>query len=112
MGPIESSLRTEIEKAFQPEYYELENESHLHSVPANSETHFRLLVVSRAFEGLSRIERSRRVHELMKPLMAQGLHALSQKTLTPGEWDQIKDTFVMVSPECRGGSLVKATSRR
>jgi BolA protein len=73
-------------------------------VPANSETHFRLLVVSKSFEGKSRLDRSRLVNELMKPLMAQGLHALSQRTLTPPEWLQIKDTFVMVSPECRGGS--------
>jgi BolA protein len=104
MGPLEVALRENIEKNFAPEYYELENESHKHSVPVNSETHFRLLVVAIAFEGKSRIDRSRMVHDLMKPLMAHGLHALTQKTLTPSEWDKIKDTFVMVSPECRGGS--------
>lgn len=104
MGPIETTLREKIEKAFNPEYYELENESHRHSVPANSETHFRLLVVSTAFADKSRIDRSRMVNDLMEPLMTKGLHALSQRTMTPPEWDKIKATFVMVSPECRGGS--------
>ena len=103
MGPIEASLRENIETAFNPEYYELENESHMHSVPVNSETHFRLLVVSDAFEGKSRIDRSRMINDLMKTEMARGLHALSQRAMTPTEWDKIKDTFVMVSPECRGG---------
>ena len=104
MGPIEASLRTNLEAAFAPEYFELENESHLHSVPANSETHFRLLVVSAAFEGKSRIDRSRMINELMKAEMVKGLHALSQRAMTPAEWDLVKDTFVMVSPECQGGS--------
>jgi BolA protein len=103
MGPLESILRQKIETAFDPEYYELENESHMHSVPKNSETHFRLLIVSEAFAGKSRIDRSRLVNDLIKDEMKQGLHALSQRTMTPAEWVQIKDTFVMVSPECRGG---------
>jgi len=100
------ALRARIEQDFNPEYFELENESHMHSVPKNSETHFRLLVVSDVFESKSRIDRSRLVNELIKPFMAQGLHALTQRTFTPPEWDKVKDTFVMVSPECRGGSLV------
>lgn len=108
MGPRESHLRTQIESAFEPDYYELENESHSHShgpgAPAHPETHFRLLVVSSKFEGKSRIDRSRMVNDLVKSEMERGLHALSQRTMTPSEWDKIKDTFVMVSPACRGGS--------
>ncbi len=103
---MEKALRASIEQTFEPEYFELENESHRHSVPANSETHFRLLVVADAFEGKSRVDRSRLVNDLIKPFMNQGLHALTQRTFTPPEWDKIKDTFEMVSPECRGGSLV------
>lgn len=108
MGPRELFLRQQIEQAFAPEYYELENESHKHAVPPNSETHFRLLVVSSVFEDKSRLDRSRLVNDLVKDEMNQGLHALSQKTMTPSEWEKIKDTFKMVSPECRGGSKQKA----
>lgn len=106
MGPMEKALRASIEQAFEPEYFELENESHMHSVPPGSETHFRLLVVADIFDGKSRIDRSRLVNEMIKPYMTRGLHALSQRTFTPPEWEKIKDTFEMVSPECRGGSLV------
>lgn len=104
MGPREAWLRKQIEAAFNPEYYELENESHSHSVPANSETHFRLLVVASVFEGKTRIDRSRMINDLVKDEMSRGLHALSQRTMTPSEWDKVKDTFEMVSPACRGGS--------
>jgi BolA protein len=104
MGPREALLRQQIEAAFQPEYYELENESHSHSVPTSSETHFRLLVVSEMFEGKSRLDRSRMINDLVKPEMERGLHALTQRTMTPAEWDLVKDTFEMVSPACRGGS--------
>lgn len=104
MGPLETTLRQKIEGAFKPEYYELENESHSHSVPANSETHFKLVVVSEAFAGKSRLDRSRMVTDLFKAELSQGLHALTQRTMTPPEWAAVKDTFVMASPACRGGS--------
>lgn len=105
MGPLESSIRQKLERAFQPEYYELENESHMHSVPRNSETHFRALVVAEAFQGKSRVERSRMITDLLKDEFAnKGLHALAQRTFTPQEWEPIKGTFEMASPECRGGS--------
>lgn len=107
MGPRELRLRQSIENTFLPEYYELENESHQHGarqLNPKLETHFRLLVVSAVFEGKSRLDRSRLVNEMVAGEMATGLHALSQRTMTPSEWSQVKDTFVMVSPECRGGS--------
>ena len=41
---IEEKLRT----TFAPEHLDLRNESHQHSVPTNSETHFNLIIVSAA----------------------------------------------------------------
>lgn len=104
---IEQSLRKKIESNFQPEYYELVNESHSHSVPANSETHFKLVLVSQSFEGLSRVDRQRKVQELFAEERSWGLHALTMRIMTPQEWDLIKDTFEMASPACRGGSKNK-----
>lgn len=111
MGPLEKTIREKIEKTFEPEYYELENESHSHSVPEGSETHFRLVLVSEAFIGKSRLDRSRMVTDLLKNEMSKGgIHALSQRGLTPAEWEAVKDSFVMASPACRGGAK-KSTYR-
>lgn len=92
-----------LTEALSPQHLEVENESHLHSVPVNSETHFKVLVVSAEFEGQSRIERQRRVNELLKEELRTGLHALTQRALTPQEWQRQK-THDFESPDCLGGS--------
>lgn len=108
---IEQALRQKLETAFHPEYFELVNESHTHSVPANSETHFKLILVAQVFEGKSRIDRQRLVQDLFHDERSRGLHALTLRVFTPVEWDLVKDTFEMASPACRGGSRHLSASR-
>ena len=48
-------------------------------------THFRVEVVSRLFEGKSRLARQRMVYAALADEMKDRLHALSLKTLTPAE---------------------------
>lgn len=47
--------------------------------------HFEALIVSEAFEGLSRIARHQRVYAALGDRMRQEIHALSMRTLTPAE---------------------------
>lgn len=101
---IADSIRGKLEKAFAPTLLELENESHSHSVPRNSETHFKLVLVSPAFEGIGRLDRQRMVTDLLGEERSRGLHALTQRVMTPAEWDKVKDSFNMESPACHGGS--------
>lgn len=101
---VTASLRRKIEDSFRPIHFELENESHQHAGPANRETHFRMVLVSEAFEGLSRVERQRRVMALLDEERAMGLHALTMRVMTPPEWDKVRENFEMVSPPCAGGS--------
>ncbi|MFV3410237.1 BolA family protein [Bdellovibrio bacteriovorus] len=100
----EKRIREILTQSLAPQELGVENESHMHSVPPNSETHFKVLVVSDSFEGKSRIDRQRLVNDLLKAELQSGLHALTQKTLTPTEWATQKDTLNFVSPECLGGS--------
>lgn len=104
MSKREHRIREILNQSLAPIELGVENESHMHSVPPNSETHFKVLVVSEVFEGKSRIDRQRMVNELLKEELQSGLHALTQKTLTPTEWGAQKDTLNFVSPECLGGS--------
>ena len=48
--------------------------------------HFQALVVSGAFEGKSRIQRHQLVYAALGERMREEIHALSMRTLTPGEW--------------------------
>jgi acid stress-induced BolA-like protein IbaG/YrbA len=49
--------------------------------------HFQALVVSRAFEGKSRVERHQLVYRALGERMRGEIHALSMRTLTPAEWE-------------------------
>ena len=100
---IESVIRDKIERQFRPTFYEVENESHKHKVPLGSETHFRILVVSDYFKDLSRVDRARKIHELLSLELAGGVHALSQRSFTPAEWAALSDSQkIMISPKCLG----------
>jgi len=48
--------------------------------------HFAALIVSGAFEGLSRVARHQRVYAALGDRMREEIHALSMTTLTPSEW--------------------------
>ncbi|HVK60185.1 MAG TPA: BolA family protein, partial [Bdellovibrionales bacterium] len=76
-GPLENAIRSKLTERFQPTHLEVVNESHAHSVPKNSETHFKVVVVSAAFDGLSRIARQRLVNEALKTELSGGVHALT-----------------------------------
>ncbi len=103
MSSREFRIRENLSKALAPTLLEIENESHMHSGPG-SDTHFKVLIVAPVFAGKSRIDRQRLVNDLLKEELQTGLHALTQKTLTPEEFDQQKDALNFISPECRGGS--------
>lgn len=84
----------------------------MHAVPPGAESHFRVVVVSDAFAGLSRVARHRRMNALAAEELASGLHALSLQAFTPEEW--AAQAPVHASPPCLGGSKQEATppSRR
>ena len=96
---IEACLQT----ALDPTHLAVLDESSGHSVPAGSESHFNLTVVSEKFDGLMRIDRHRQIHELLASELAGGLHALTLTLLTPTEFEA-KGGVSLVSPNCMGGS--------
>ena len=48
--------------------------------------HFFATIVSKAFEGSSRVARHQLVYRALGDKMRAEIHALSMKTLTPAEW--------------------------
>jgi BolA-like protein 1 len=99
---VQTRIQDKLTAKLLPAALVVENESKNHSVPKGSETHFKVTIVSAAFEGLGRIERHRLVHEILKDELAGGVHALTITSRTPGEWAE--DSSVGVSPPCLGGS--------
>jgi BolA protein len=75
---------------------------HMHNVPPGSESHFKLVIVTDAFDGLPRVQRHQRVNGILEQEFKDGMHALSMQTMTPQEWTA-KGHTVMESPACLGG---------
>ena len=75
----------------------------MHNVPPGSESHFKLVIVSEAFEGLRLVGRHQLINAALKDELAGPVHALSMETLTATEWTD-RGGKIMASPSCRGGS--------
>ncbi|MGM0982828.1 MAG: BolA family protein [Pseudomonadota bacterium] len=93
---IEHKLR-----ALEPDFLAVENESHRHNVPPNSETHFKVTLVSPRLEGLMPVKRHQQVYALLADELAGPVHALALHLFTPEEWDA-SGRSRPDSPDCRG----------
>jgi stress-induced morphogen len=100
---VKQRIAQKLTSALSPVHLDIENESHRHSVAPGSETHFKVLVVSPAFEGKSLIERHRAVNNALADELKGGVHALTIRALTPAQW-QADGAAGFISPPCLGGS--------
>ncbi len=83
------AITKKLNEAFAPESLDVIDESHLHAGHAGhrpgGETHFRVYIVSPAFEGKSRIDRHRMINQVLADELTAGVHALALKAQAPGE---------------------------
>ena len=101
MKPVESRIVDELTRALTPVHLEVVNESHMHSVPPDSETHFKVTLVSPAFESLRQVQRHQAVYQALAAELAGPVHALALHTFSPSEW--ALTGAVPASPNCLGG---------
>lgn len=90
-----------VREKLSPDYLEIINESYMHSVPAGSESHFKLVLVTEQFSGLRSVARHQKVYAVLGDVMQQ-IHALALHTYTPEEWRA--QGVAPASPQCMGGS--------
>ena len=100
---VQREIEQQLAQQFAPLFLEVANESHMHSVPANSETHFRVVLVSDRFEGQRSVGRHQQVYAALASQLEGPVHALALHTYTAGEW-QARQQAAPVSPDCLGGS--------
>ncbi len=97
LNSLEASLRNGLALS----HLEIINESHMHHVPPNSETHFKVVAVSDEFENKRSVARHQIIYKLVADQLEGPVHALALHTYTPAEWDSLKQ--VPESPNCAGG---------
>ncbi len=94
---IAASLQQSLLTKLQPLHLDIVNESNNHSVPANSETHFRVVIVSEAFTNKSRVQSHQIVYATVRHLMQNPIHALALHTYTASQWQTANPA---PSPQC------------
>lgn len=86
---VAATMQAKLTKALVPESLEIVDESHLHAGHAGhdprGESHFSITIVSVAFEGEGRVGRQRLVYKILAEELADRVHALSVRTMTPAE---------------------------
>lgn len=95
LRPVAAAIRDKLTEAFAPERLEVVDDSARHAGHAGAgpsledggrgETHFDVVVVAAAFEGMGRVARQRAVNAALREELAGPVHALSIKALAPGE---------------------------
>lgn len=86
---VAAAIERKLAAALQPSRLKVVDESELHKGHAGhrpgGQSHFRVEIVSAAFEGQTRVARQRRVYEILADELKGGVHALALTTLTPAE---------------------------
>jgi BolA protein len=93
-SPVAHAIEAKLTAAFRPLEMRIEDQSYLHkghaSAPAHHddrkvESHFKVRLVAELFEGMSRVERQRKVNEALSEELSGPVHALSIEALAPSE---------------------------
>jgi len=100
---VKSYLEEKLTRAIPLQFLQVINESSRHHVPAGSESHFKLILVSGEFVGMALLARHRRINTLLADELRDSIHALSIHAYTPAEWQE-QQGEAPASPPCAGGS--------
>ena len=88
-GPVATEIATRLASALDPTHLEIVNDSGQHAGhmgdDGTGESHFTVIVESRAFEGQSRVQRQRLVNQALAELLRDRIHALAIRARAPGE---------------------------
>ena len=89
MGDVAGRISRKLHDGLAPMSLDVRDDSARHAghegAREGGESHFEVRMVAAAFEGMSRLERQRRVNALLAEELAGPVHALSLRLLAPSE---------------------------
>ena len=106
---IQERMERKLREGLDVVHLEVDNESGRHNVPAGSESHFKVVVVSPNFEGRNLVARHREVYRLLDEELRAGVHALALHTYTETDW-RAADANAQDSPRCLGGKAKESSA--
>ena len=96
-GPIENKIINSLIGSMNITSLQVINESFMHNVPKDSESHFKIVIVSNDFKNLSLIKRHKLVYKSLNNIM-NNIHALSIQPFSEDEF--ALNPIILDSPEC------------
>ena len=96
-GPIENKIINTLNKCMNISSLKIVNESFMHNVPVDVESHFKIIIVSNDFNNLSHIQRHKLVYKHLDTIM-DNIHALSIQSFNEDEFKL--NPIILDSPEC------------
>jgi BolA protein len=96
-GSIENKIINTLNDCMDIFSLKILNESFMHNVPEDAESHFKIVIVSNDFNNLSHIKRHKLVYKYLDTIM-DDIHAISIQSFNEDEF-KLNPT-VLDSPEC------------
>jgi BolA protein len=96
-GSIENKIINTLNECMNICSLKILNESFMHNVPKDAESHFKLVIVSNDFNNLSHIQRHKLVYKHLGNIM-NDIHAISIQSFNEDEF-KLNPT-ILDSPEC------------
>ena len=100
---VQAEIEEKLANNIHAMHLEVINESSNHNVPAGSESHFKVVLVSPDFADKNLLARHRMVNAVLADELQGKIHALALHTYTEDEWKD-KNGDAPMSPPCLGGS--------
>jgi BolA protein len=99
---VKDLIEEKLKAHFVTELLTVENESHQHNVPAGSESHFKVVLVSDDFKGQNKVKQHQQIYKILAAELAGPIHALALHTYDVDGWTLTQ--AAPDSPDCLGGS--------
>ncbi len=98
---MQSVIEQKLADQINPSHLQVINESGNHNVPPGSESHFKVVIVSDAFDGKPLLARHRLINKVLAEELQNRIHALALHTYSNAEWQETRQA--PASPPCHGG---------
>ena len=94
---METTIKNLLIDSLKPSILSITNESYMHSVPEDSESHFKIVIVSNNFKNQSNVKRHQLIYRVLDDI-TKLIHALSIYAFDEDEYKE--NPIVLDSPNC------------
>jgi BolA protein len=98
---MKNTIERKITNSFNVLHLQVEDESHMHNVPAGAQSHFKVTLVSDDFAGMGKVKMHQAIYKVLADELAGSVHALALHTYDKAAWEQLEKA--PDSPQCMGG---------